>query len=91
MKISNENAERLGEIATEMAVLLDEYKNICRRAMEPQEYQQFKYRTLGHIEPVLNDDSEWVTKYSSLDSLAKVAAGAVDDASPDEEEEEITK
>jgi len=80
MNISVNDAERLAEIADEINELVDEFKQICRRTFERQEYDQFKYRTLGHLEPAVNDNHEWMTKYSSIDSLAKVAEKAVDEA-----------
>jgi len=79
MNISTEDAGRLNEIAEEMATLLGEFKDICRHSMSSNEYQQFKYRTLGHLEPGISDDHEWMTEYSSIDSLVKVAENARDD------------
>lgn len=52
---------------------LGAFKKICRDIMSPEEYNHFKYRTLGHIEPVVYEDSEWYNRYSSLDSLPEVA------------------
>ena len=76
MNITSESAERLQELVQIMQESLDEFKHICKTAMTSSEYQQFKYRTLGHIEPALFEDSEWVTSYSSIDSLEKVANNA---------------
>lgn len=79
MNISKDDADRLGEIATEMLKLLNEFKTICHQAMSLGEYQQFKYRTLGHLEPGLTDESEWITTYSSIDPLNKVAEKAAEE------------
>jgi hypothetical protein len=76
MKISKDNAERLRQIALDMVELLSEFKQIARSSMSSHEYEQFKYRTLGHLEPGLIEDSEWVTSYSAIDSLEKVAENA---------------
>lgn len=77
--ITKENAERLKKISDEMNLLLEEFKSIYRAAVSPSKYQQFKYRTLGHLEPGLLADSEWYTKYSSIDPLESVADGMIDE------------
>jgi hypothetical protein len=79
MNLNTEKAERLVEIASEMSELLSEFKRICRENMHSSEYDQFKYRTLGHLEPALNEETEWYTRYSSIDSLEKVAQNAVEE------------
>lgn len=81
-------AERLQEIVAEMTELLNEFKQICRQNMEPNQYQDFKYRTLGHIEPALMEETEWVTTYSSIESLEKVAQSFSDEAEDNNEEED---
>ena len=88
MNIDLENAQRLNELVGEIAERMDEFKQICRTAMSSNEYQQFKYRTLGHLEPGLLNDSEWITSYSAIDSLEKVAENALEEAEGDEDEEE---
>ena len=88
MNIDKETASRLQEITGDMSNLLDEFKSICRRAMTSEEYRLFKYRTLGHIEPGLLENSEWVTTYSSIDSLEEVANKAADQSFEEEEEDE---
>ena len=87
-QISTEDAERLKEIAEEIAQLLNEFKGICRSCMSKSAYDQFKYRTLGHIEPTVSEDHEWMTSYSSIDSLEKVANNLEEIASDEDEEEE---
>ena len=91
MKINQENAKRLKEIAESLIEQLDEFKHICRNSMSSSEYQQFKYRCLGNLEPGLREDSEWVTRYSSIDSLEKVADNALNDADSDLECEDCGK
>lgn len=86
--ISVEDAERLKEIAQEMAELLGEFKDICRANMSRNDYDQFKYRTLGNVEPGISEEHDWVTKYSSIDSLEKVAENLYDIAEDEENEEE---
>jgi hypothetical protein len=85
MKITPENAARLKELVGEMIERLDEFKSIVKKAMPRYEYQQFKYRTLGNLEPGLIEESEWITSYSSI-SLEKVAENAAE-AVEDEEEQ----
>jgi len=80
MNISQEDADRLGELQQEIAERLDEFKRICNRAMTRSEYERFKYNTLGHIEPATFNGSEWVTTYSSLKSLESVAEQANSEA-----------
>ena len=75
--MTTETADRMVEIVGEMTDLLSEFKQICRESMTRREYEQFKYRTLGHIEPALMEDTEWYTRYSSIDSLEKVAKNAL--------------
>ncbi len=87
MNISSDQAERLTELHREIHDRVEEFKQICRETMETREYQQFKYRTLGHLEPGVSEDTEWVTKYSSIDSLEKVAEKAMDSVESDEDEE----
>jgi hypothetical protein len=79
MNINKEDAERLGEIVKEINERLDEFKHICRTSMSANEYQQFKYRTLGHIEPAVMKETEWITRYSSIDSLEQIAENASED------------
>lgn len=79
MNIDKENADRLQEIVQEMSKLLGEFKSICKDKMTREEYNLFKYRTLGHIEPALLEESEWVTQYSSIDSLEEIARKAGED------------
>jgi hypothetical protein len=88
MTITKDKAERLVEIASEMAELLGEFKHICRNSMESNEYQQFKYRCLGNLEPGLIEESEWVTTYSSIDSLESVANNALDEAESEDDIDE---
>ena len=88
MNISKEQAERLVELSRVILENLNEFKSICRETMERQEYEQFKYRTLGHIEPVVSEDHEWVTTYSSIDSLEKVAESACCEAEEAEHEDD---
>ncbi len=88
MNLDTEKAERLVEIVSEMSELLSEFKRICRENMHRSEYDQFKYRTLGHLEPALNEDTEWYTRYSSIDSLEKVAQEALDEVVMDGDGEE---
>jgi hypothetical protein len=80
MNITPEQGKRAQEIAQEMAELLAEFKALARTVMEPAQYNQFKYRTLGHLEPGLLEESEWVTRYSSLDSLEEVARNLADES-----------
>lgn len=80
-------ANRAAEIAQEIADLLGEFKQIARDTMTASEYQQFKYRTLGHIEPAVSKETEWVTRYSSLDSLEEVAENMMDYAQGDDDED----
>lgn len=88
MNLDAETADRLVEIARKMSELLGEFKEICRDNMERNEYEQFKYRTLGHLEPALNEETEWYTRYSSIDSLEKVAQEALGEVVMDGEEDE---
>jgi hypothetical protein len=95
MNVTQEQANRLVELREEIQERLGEFKQICRETMHKSEYDQFKYRTLGHIEPVVSEETEWVTRYSSTDSLESVAANALndvveeDDASTAEEENAV--
>ena len=88
MTITQAQADELKEIVEQMKEGLENFKAICRRTMSASEYQMFKYRTLGHLEPGLVEDSEWVTTYSSIDSLEKVANEIAGDQPEDDEEEE---
>ena len=72
MNITKEKVERLQKLQEQIHEDLDEFKQICLDSMNCNKYNQFKYRTLGHIEPAVSEDTEWFTKYSSIDSLEKV-------------------
>jgi len=85
-KITKANWERLAELATELEEGLNEFKEICRRSMSQQEYQQFKYRTLGHCEPAISTSQEWVV--SSCDTLAEVVERLEDELEEKDTEEE---
>lgn len=87
-EITKTQAARLVEISNEINQMLEEFKGICRRTMNPVQYDQFKYRTLGHLEPALIEDSEWYTKYSSIDSLEKVANNIFEETVGEEAESE---
>ena len=69
MEINQDNADRLQELFEEIHERVEEFKSICKRAMRPNEYEQFRYRTLGHLEPAIALDQPWVTTYSSIDCL----------------------
>jgi hypothetical protein len=86
MNVTQKQADRLVELHQEIQERLDEFKQICRKVMPPREYDQFKYRTLGHIEPVVSEGTEWVTRYSSLDSLQEIAANALSNVVEEEQE-----
>lgn len=79
MKINQEEADRLKEIHQKVAELVEEFKQICRTTMTRPEYDQFKYRCLGNLEPGINNETDWVTTYSSIDSLEKIAERAADE------------
>lgn len=79
MKITEEDANRLCILFEEINERLWEFKDICRMRMTPSEYEQFKYRTLAQIEPAIREDSDLVTRYSSIDSLESIAMNAMDD------------
>lgn len=83
--ITAEEAERLQEIAREVAELVDEFKGICRRCMSGPDYEHFKYRTLGHLEPAITEEHEWATRYSSIDPLETVANNLAEIAEEDED------
>lgn len=86
MKISLSNAERLQEIAEEMVELLNEYKEIAKRAMTPPEWERFRYNTLAHLEPGLQQDNNWVTN-SSVKGLDTVAETAIEESDEEEDPE----
>jgi len=88
MNLKIKSAERMQEIAEEMISLLNEFKHLAKQSMSGPEYQQFKYRCLGNLEPGLMKESEWITKYSSIDSLEEVAENAVAEAADEEETDE---
>jgi hypothetical protein len=83
-----ETHEKLLDCIQNIQENLEVFKKICRDIMSPEEYNQFKYRTLGHIEPVVYEDSEWSTKYASLDSLEEVAERFNFDESEEDDNEE---
>jgi hypothetical protein len=83
MTISLQNAERLTEIQQQMAELLEEAKNICRGAMTISEYDQFRYKTLAHLEPGLITDHHWVVDSKPLETIAE---NAQSDATTDDDE-----
>lgn len=87
-EITKAQATRLVEISNEMNQMLEEFKRICRNTMYPAQYDQFKYRTLGHLEPALFEDSEWYAKYSSIDSLEKVANNLMEEVNEDDSDED---
>ena len=84
MNITSEDAAELQRLAREIAERVTEFKHICRKAMSQNEYQRFKYRTLGHLEPAVIEGSEWMG-VGSMDSLEKVADKAVDEAIAEDE------
>jgi hypothetical protein len=63
---------RLHEITEEMQELLQEFKDICKKKMTQNRYELFKYRTLGHIEPVISKENDWLPDMG-IDSLEEVA------------------
>jgi hypothetical protein len=67
---------------------VQEFKQICKELMSKSEYEQFKYRTLGHLEPAISEDTIWATKYSSIDSLEKVALRFGEEEEEDEQDED---
>lgn len=88
MKISPSQAQRAHDIAQEISNLVAEFKDLARSVMSSGEYEQFKYNTLGHIEPGINKDTEWMTRYSSIRSLEQVAEDMEDEANPIDEDDE---
>lgn len=86
MNISQENAERLQELFEEINERVNEFKHICRQSMSNGEYEQFRYRTLGNLEPAIALDQPWVTTYSSIDCLEEVAQKALDSVEEVDEE-----
>lgn len=91
MNINQDDANRLKELHEEMVERLHEFKNICRSAMTPREWELFRYRTLAHLEPGLTADSEWITAYSSItpmDEVVDLAGVSVEDEDDENEDEE---
>ena len=86
MNITLENAVRLRELWESMVESFDKFRGICQDSMTKEEYRQFKYRTLGHIEPCLTEETEWFTEYDSRDSLEKIVTRAEEEQSEEEEE-----
>jgi len=80
MKITSKNAEHLLELVGEIKERAEEFKELCREAKTPREYELFKYNCLGHLEPAISEDHEWFVKYSGITTLEKIAEDAAEDA-----------
>ena len=87
MNIAAADAERLKEIAGEMAELLNEFKNIVRGAMTSGEHERFRYNTLAHLEPGLHSEHTWVVG-SHVRGLDLIAEDATEDAIGQDADEE---
>lgn len=74
------------EIVDVMNDLLDEFKRRARQHLSSSQYEMFKYRCLGHCEPVLKEENEWLPDYN-IDTLMSWAE-KIEDAEFDEGEEE---
>ncbi len=81
MNITEEQGRRAMEISEEMIALLDEFKKLAKSVMTDSEYQNFKYNTLGHLEPGLITDHAWFTgRGSSIKSIQYVAEDMADES-----------
>lgn len=80
-----EDATRLREIVDEMTELLDEAKSTCQASMSRVEYEQFRHKTLAHLEPGLIFDHEWVTNAVPLE---KVADHLLENAQAEEDDDD---
>ena len=87
MNINMDDANRLNELHNEMMEILNEFKDICRGAMTPREYEMFRYKTLAHLEPGLERDCEWVTTFSAITPLDAVVELTQDSVVEDENED----
>lgn len=83
MKINKEDAERLRELYDSMMESFAEIKHILRNGMSPREHEDFRYKTLGFLEPGLTEDHTWVTRYSSIVPLDKIVEEAEDSWTPE--------
>lgn len=83
MKISKEDAERLQELFEEVNERVTEFKKICRNAMMSNEYELFKHRCLAHLEPGLLEDSDWLGRFTTLESIAERAQDEAEDETVD--------
>lgn len=87
MNIDSSDARRAETIVDEILELVQEFKKIAKGAMSASEYEQFRYRTLGHLEPALTTETEWFTsRYDSRDPLSKIVERMVDESGDSDEE-----
>jgi len=74
--------KRLEEIVNEIDKLITEFTDIVKSKMDRAEFEDFKYNTLGHLQPMINSNHDWVTsRYSSQKSLEKVSESFIEDES----------
>lgn len=86
MKITQENADRLDELATTMQESLSEFKEICKESMSPSEWNNFRYNVLAHVEPGVGNDHEWFSPHTK--TLTDIVELAREDATSEDDEED---
>ena len=86
--IDQETADRAQEVFAQLCENFNELRKIMRQSMTHEEYQNFKYRCLSHAEPALFEETEWVTRYSSITSLEKYVQDLQGEASEIEKDED---
>ena len=86
MKITQENVDRLDELATTMQESLSEFKEICKESMTRSEWDNFRYTILSELEPRIRHDHGWVSPYTK--TLTDVVELAREDATSEDDEED---
>lgn len=67
--VSTDEYQEIRENFHDIVEKVNEIKEFFRSVLSNEDYDQFKYRCLGNLEPGLQEETEWVTRYSSITSL----------------------
>ena len=67
--IDQDEIDGIRESFKEAVERINEIKEFFRASLTSSSYDHFKYRCLGHLEPGLFEETEWVTQYSSITSM----------------------
>lgn len=79
MKLTEEQFSDLENAFAQFCEGLESFKDICQSIMTDHEYNQFKYNILGHIEPLVSENHEWMTMSSdTMNAIVEQAENEYD-------------